>query len=47
VPRSAVFFETKLKHNLGRDAARQAIQRSLQECGLEYVRATLRGAWAG
>ena len=37
LPCSAIFFETKLKHHLGRDMVWQAIQHSLQESGLEYV----------
>jgi len=37
VPRSDVFFETKLKHNLGKEKAKQAIQKSVKESGLDYI----------
>ncbi|KIJ50921.1 hypothetical protein M422DRAFT_244873 [Sphaerobolus stellatus SS14] len=37
VPRSEIFYETKLKHNLGRKQAQKALQRSLADCGLEYI----------
>lgn len=37
IPRSAIFFTTKLKHNNGRDSVKKAIQKSLDECGLGYI----------
>lgn len=35
IPRSALFFETKLMHNNGKEATQTAIETSLAECGLE------------
>ncbi|KAF8532316.1 NADP-dependent oxidoreductase domain-containing protein [Gautieria morchelliformis] len=37
ISRSALFFETKLMHNRGKEATRKAIEKSLEECGLEYI----------
>jgi len=37
VPRSTIFYETKLKYNLGRDKTQKAFLKSMEECGLEYV----------
>ncbi|EIN03970.1 aldo-keto reductase [Punctularia strigosozonata HHB-11173 SS5] len=36
-PRSAIFYTTKLKLNNGYANVRKAIDRSLSECGLEYI----------
>jgi diketogulonate reductase-like aldo/keto reductase len=35
IPRSSLFFETKLMHNRGKNATLEAIKTSLNECGLE------------
>ncbi|OSX58802.1 hypothetical protein POSPLADRAFT_1075731 [Postia placenta MAD-698-R-SB12] len=37
VPRSSIFFTTKLRTNSGYVAAKKAIDRSIQTCGLGYV----------
>jgi len=37
IPRSEIFFTTKLKLNDGYDNVRKAIQKSLHECGLGYI----------
>jgi len=37
VPRSEVFFTTKLQKNSGYTTSKTAISRSLQECGLGYI----------
>ncbi|KAJ3934202.1 MAG: Aldo/keto reductase [Lentinula lateritia] len=37
VPRSSVFFTTKLKENNGYEGVTRSIQKSLDECGLGYI----------
>ncbi|KAH9917004.1 Aldo/keto reductase [Fomitopsis serialis] len=37
VPRSEVFFTTKLQNNSGYTTSKRTISRSLQECGLGYI----------
>jgi len=37
IPRSAIFYTTKLRSNSGYAAAKAAIARSLQVCGLDYI----------
>ncbi|KAJ4480234.1 Aldo/keto reductase [Lentinula aciculospora] len=37
VPRSSVFYTTKLKYNDGYEGVTRSIQKSLDECGLGYI----------
>ncbi|KAJ8072078.1 hypothetical protein PM082_015636 [Marasmius tenuissimus] len=37
IPRSAVFYTTKLKYNNGYDAVKRSIEKSLELCGLGYI----------
>jgi diketogulonate reductase-like aldo/keto reductase len=46
--RTDIFFTTKLKHNAGFDATINAINRSLELCGLDYIDLYLiHGPWGG
>jgi diketogulonate reductase-like aldo/keto reductase len=48
VSRADIFFTTKLKHNAGFDATINAINRSLELCGLDYIDLYLiHGPWGG
>jgi hypothetical protein len=48
VSRADIFFTTKLKHNAGFDATINAINRSLELCGLDYINLYLiHGPWGG
>ena len=48
VSRTDIFFTTKLKHNAGFDATINAINRSLELCGLAYIDLYLiHGPWGG
>ena len=48
VLRTDIFFTTKLKHNAGFDATINAINRSLELCGLDYIDLYLiHGPWGG
>ncbi|KAF9266418.1 Aldo/keto reductase [Marasmius fiardii PR-910] len=37
IPRSDIFYTTKLKYNDGYDAVKQSIEKSLELCGLGYI----------
>jgi diketogulonate reductase-like aldo/keto reductase len=48
VSRADIFFTTKLKYNAGFDATVNAINRSLELCGLDYIDLYLiHGPWGG
>lgn len=48
VSRADIFFTTKLKYNAGFDATINAINRSLELCGLDYIDLYLiHGPWGG
>ncbi|KAF8485739.1 aldo-keto reductase [Russula ochroleuca] len=48
VSRTDIFFTTKLKHNAGFDATINAIDRSVELCGLNYIDLYLiHGPWGG
>ncbi|KAK1221941.1 hypothetical protein PQX77_015231 [Marasmius sp. AFHP31] len=37
IPRSDIFYTTKLKYNNGYDAVKRSIEKSLELCGLDYI----------
>ncbi|THH29439.1 hypothetical protein EUX98_g4767 [Antrodiella citrinella] len=37
LPRSDIFFTTKLRHNSTYDSVKSAIDKSVKDCGLEYI----------
>lgn len=37
IPRSEIFYTTKLHHNVDSEETKKEIQKSLEQCGLDYI----------